>query len=284
MPEVAIITDSSSCLPPDFLDRFGIDIIPINLMVGGKTYRDLVDISPSQAYELFLQDPASFKTSPATPEDCLAIFQNASRKSKNIFCISLSSQISVLTTVVRIARERARELLPETRIEVMDSGTTTAAEGFIVLAAARAAEAGKSLEQVIEAAERIKSRVHSIVLLETMRYVYRSGRVPKIAAQAASMLNIHPLFTVSERVRFVTATATMKHGIERMLRMMRDSAGRNPLHCAVIHAYAPEEAARLKERVAADFNTVELWTSEFSPVMGYATGTGTLGLAFYVDM
>jgi fatty acid-binding protein DegV len=63
--------------------------------------------------------------------------------------------------------------------------------------------------------------------------------------------------------------------------MMHDEVGQNPVRCAVMHAYAQEEADKLKARVASEFNAIELWVSEFSPVMGYATGTGTLGLAFY---
>ena len=79
------------------------------------------------------------------------------------------------------------------------------------------------------------------------------------------------------------AVRSRERGIERMLKIMSDKVGQDPVHVAVTHAYALEEAQRLKERVASAFNCVELWISEFSPLMGYATGTGTLGLAFYPE-
>jgi DegV family protein with EDD domain len=120
-------------------------------------------------------------------------------------------------------------------------------------------------------------------LLDTVKYVYRSGRVPRIAAQAGSILNIKPIFTIKGSVHFATAVVSRGAGIERMLRMMRDKVDRQPIHCAIMHAYDPEDAESLKERVKKGFNCVELWITEFSPVMGYATGTGTLGLAFYLD-
>lgn len=283
MVNIAIVTDSVACLTKELVEQYGIEIIPITILAGGKVYRDWLDISPSQAYELVLRDPNSFKTAPATPEECLEVIHNASQKAKNILCVIVSSQISALWSMVKIASEKARTALPDARIEVLDSATATSAEGFIALAAARAAEAGRSFDEVIETAEQMRSRVHTLVLLDTVRYVYRSGRVPKIAAQAASMLNIRPIFTVYGKVNFATAVASRKHGIERLIKMVREKVGQNPVHCAVMHAYAPEEAQKLKDRIASEFNTIELWVSEFSPVMGYATGTGTLGVAFYIE-
>jgi DegV family protein with EDD domain len=135
---------------------------------------------------------------------------------------------------------------------------------------------------VLSAAEEIKSKVNAILLLDTIRHVYRSGRIPKVASQIGSALNIKPLLTISGSVHFSGVVRNRKQGIERILQMMREKAGRNPVHVAVTHAYAPDEAENLKERIASEFDCAELWLSEFSPVMGYACGTGTVGIAFYV--
>lgn len=284
MSDIAIVTDSVSCLNRELLDKYGIEVIPFTLFAGGRAYHDGVDITTTQAYELFLKDPDSFKTAPSTPRDCLAVFHKMSREAKNILCITVSTKISTFFNVARIAGELAKEELKETRIEILDSQTAAAAQGFVVLAAARAVENGKNFEGVIEAARDMIPRVNAIVLLETVRNVYRSGRVPKIAAQAASVLNIHPLFSLYGSVNFVTASMSKKIGIQRMLKFMRNKVDGNPVHCAVMHAYAPGEAQALQRRVALDFNCVEIWASEFSPIMGYATGTGTLGVAFYADL
>jgi len=140
---------------------------------------------------------------------------------------------------------------------------------------------------VVKAAEEMRDRVIFLALLETIRHVYRTGRIPKIAAVAGSMLNIKPILAVSPKtsgvVHFVGAVRSRERGIDKMLGIMRDRVGRSPAHVMVMHAFAPEEAEKLKERVAAEFNCAELWVTEFSPVMGYATGTGTLGLAFYKE-
>jgi DegV family protein with EDD domain len=283
MPQVAIVTDSVACLPEKLINQYGIELIPLNILSGGKIYRDGYDLTPSKAYELFSRDPDSFKAAPANPGECLNALRRAGQKAKNILCITLSVKISTQYNVARMAKEKAKEEMPDIRIEILDSETATASQGFIVLAAARAAESGKSLDEVIATAMDVKRKVNSIVLLDTVRYVYRSGRIPRIAAQAASVLNIRPIFTVNEIVRFVTAVRSKKSGIERLIKMTRSKIDSKPIHCAVMHAYDPKEAEELISLVASEFNCVELWISEFSPIMGYATGTGTLGLAFYSE-
>jgi fatty acid-binding protein DegV len=98
-----------------------------------------------------------------------------------------------------------------------------------------------------------------------------------------SVLSIRPILTISGAVHFAGMVHSRKQGIERILMMMRDRVGDRPVHVAVTHAYALEEAEKLKARISAEFNCVEIWLSEFSPVMGYACGTGTVGMAFYTD-
>lgn len=258
-------------------------IIPINFYAGGKIYKDWVDITPSKAYELFLQDPDSFKTSACSPEDCLQAYRNASRRARNILCITVSAKLSTVYNVAQEAKEAIRTELPDVRIAVMDSQTATPAEGLVVLAAARAAAAGKDLAEVTSIADTIKNRVEAIAFLDTIRHAYRSGRIPKVASQIGSVLNIRPILTVSSTVNLSGVVRSRKHGMKRLLEMMREKVGQNPVHAAVMHAYAPEEAERLKEQVAQQFRCAELWLTEFSPVMGYACGTGTVGIAFYTE-
>jgi DegV family protein with EDD domain len=279
-----VVTDSISSLPRELVEQYGIGIVPISLTIGGKIYRDWIDISPTEAYKLFLQDPETFATSPASPGNYLEAYKEASQRAKNILCITLSSRLSTGYDMARVAQEDAKRELPGISITVLDSQTVTAAEGFVALVAARAAAAGKSLAQVSKIAEEVREKVTFICVLDTIRHVYRTGRIPKVAAQAASVLHIRPILTSSSGlVRFAGAARNMKHGIERLFQIMRAKVGQSPVHVAVMHAFAPEEAEKLKERVAAEFNCAELWITEFSPVMGYATGTGTLGLAFYPE-
>jgi len=284
LPKVAVVTDSVACLTRELVERYGIKIVPANFYFGDKIYRDWVDITPSQAYELFLKDPSAFKTSGINPAHFLEAYRQVGNPSGGILCVTLSSKLTMVYNSALEAKEQAAEKLPHTFIEVLDSRTAAAAEGFIALAAARAADAGKKLAEVVKVAEEVRSKAWVVALMDTIRYIYRSGRIPKIAARAGSMLNIKPVLTIaSGAVRFKGAVRNREHGIKRVLEITREKVGRRPVHMAVMHAYAPEDAENLKKMVADEFNCVELWVTEFSPVMGYACGTGTLGLAFYTE-
>jgi DegV family protein with EDD domain len=259
-------------------------VVPYSFYLDGRVYRDWVDISPSEAYKLFLKDPMSFYSSPASPIDWLEAYRSMSRETTDIVCVTVSSKLSTAYNVARDAREQAGEEIPGVTIEVVDSLTATAAEGFVALAAARAAEVGKGLAEVADAARAMSQRVDVVALMDTVRYIYRSGRIPRIASQLGSILNIKPIFTISHgAVRVPSVVRNKGRGIERLLEMVRGKVGQRAAHIIVMHAYALDEAKRLMERVSSEFNCAELWLTEFSPLMGYACGTGTLGLAFYAE-
>ena len=284
MRQVAIITDSIACLTRELVEQYGIGIVPISICFRDEVYRDWVDITPTEAYELFLQDPERFTTSPASPGRYLEAYHKASNQTKNILCVTLSAKLSTGYDMACVAREQAKSELPQTSIEVLDSQTVTAAQGFVALIAARAAAEGKSLAEVVEVANAMRSRITFLILVDTIRHVYRTGRIPKVAARVGSVLNIKPILTSSSGlVRFAGAVRSKERGINRILQMMRNKVGQSPVHVAVMHAYALDEAERLKERISSEFNCAELWLTEFSPVMGYATGTGTLGFAYYKE-
>ncbi len=282
--KVVIITDSIACLTTELIEQYGIEIIPLNFYVNGKVYRDWIDVSPSEAYELFLRDPESFKTSAVSPGDCLRVYREISKQTNEILCITLSSKLSAVYDIVRAAAEQFKEELAQISIRVIDSRTAAAGQGLVALAAAKVADEGKSLSEVVKAAEEVRDKVTVIAHMDTVRYIYRSGRIPKVAAMAGSMLNIKPIFTFSSGVpRFIGSVRSKERGLERLLKLMVRKVGQRLIHVAVMHVYDQDEAERLKERVSSEFNCAELWVTEFSPLMGYACGTGTLGLAFYPE-
>lgn len=284
MQKVAIIVDSIACLTKEMVQKYGISVLPLNFYHGGKIYRDWVDITPSEAYQLFLKDPESFKTSSVSPGECLEAYREVSKQSENILCITVSSKISAVYQAAQQAKAEIKTEIPHISITVLDSRTVAAAEGLIALAAAQAAASGKSLTEVAQLAEKIREKVSFYVFLDTIRHVYRSGRIPKIASQVGSILNIKPILTTASGVlHFVGVSRTKVGGINRLLNILRDKAQQKPLHIAVTHAYAPEEAENLRELISSEFNCEDIWLTEFSPLMGYACGTGTIGIAFYSD-
>jgi DegV family protein with EDD domain len=283
--QVSVITDSIACIPSDLRKRYNIGIIPLNFYANGNVYRDGIDVTPSQAYQLFLKDPETFKTSGASIGGCLEAFRTSAMQGKDILAVILSSKLSAIHNNAEAAGRQTQEEYPGISVVVTDSMTAAAAEGFVALAAARAAQKGGSLAEVEAVARQVREKVGIIAYMDTVRYIYRSGRIPKIASVAGSMLKIKPIFTFSSGVpRFMGAVRNKNIGIKRLIEEMHEKAGDRPLHVAVMHVYAECDAINLKNKVSEEFNCVELWLTEFSPLMGYACGTGTLGLAFYPEM
>ena len=285
MDRIAIITDSIACLPPEMAEQYHIHIVPAgNIYFEGKSYRDWLDLSHHEVYRMLEGSPEEFFTGSTTPSDFLETYKELSLQADNIVYIALSSKFSTLHNMACVARDIAKEELPNTRIEIIDSRTATAAQGFVALAAAEATIKGDDLVGVINAAKRVNDKVDLFYILETIRYVYRTGRVPKTVANLGSKLNVKPIITVHNGSAQICGLVRNKaHGIEHLLQLTRPKIADHPVHIAVLHADAPDEAEKLKQRVSAEFNCVELWVSQFSPLMAYATGRGVIGIAFYIE-
>jgi len=166
--KVSVITDSTSSLNKDLVDKYKIGIVPISIYSGGKVYRDWVDINPREAYELFLKDPDDFTTSPSSPGQFLEAFHKVGKNAPGILCITLSSKLSTGYDMALNAREKAKTEISGVTIEVLDSLNVTASEGFIALAAARAAADGKSLEDVVKTAKDVRDKSRFVILLDTI--------------------------------------------------------------------------------------------------------------------
>ncbi|MFC1982919.1 DegV family protein [Chloroflexota bacterium] len=285
MSDIVIVADSIACIPTEQAEHFKIRIVPANIFFNGNLYRDMIDLTSAQAYDFLDKAPQFWRSSAASPEDYAEAYREL-RNAHNILVITISSKLSMFCVSAKAAKEIIQKELPSTVIEIMDSETAAAAEGLIVLAAARAASEGKAFEEVVTIAREVKERVRFLGLLETIRHVYRTGRIPKIASQVGSLLSLKPILTDGNGVISIAgASRTKEHGIEKMLNMMKKQTGYSePIHVAIMHADANEEAQMLKERIATEFNCEELFITDFSPIMAYATGRGTLALAFYKSL
>jgi len=284
MSKVALVADSIACLPREMVERYGIEIVSPNIYFDGQIYRDWIDISPSDAYRLLEKAPDLFSTSAPPPAAFVEAYRKVGVDAEAVLVITLSSKVSTVYNAAVAARDLVQGELNRVRIEVLDSMTATGAEGFVVLAAARAVENGKGLDGALGAAKAAMHKVDLLFVLETIRHAYRTGRIPKIATQLGAWLSVRPMFTWENGVaRLIGVTRNKEKGLNQLLEEMHRRTGRKPVHVAVHHAGAPEEGERLRSRVQQEFNCVELWVTEMSPIMGYSTGTGALGLAFYAE-
>ena len=284
MRKVAVIADSIGCIPRDMIETYGIEVVAPNIYWNGSVYRDWLDITPGQAYQLLQKDPDAFTTAAPSPGDLADVYRKVSKTAESLLCITLSSKVSTLHDAAVAASKLVKDELPSTKIEVMDSRICTGAEGFVVMAAARAASEGKGLVEAIDAAKWVRDRVDLLFVLDTVRHAYRTGRIPRFASQVGSLLEVKPVLGWRDGVaRFKGMTRSKDKGIDQIVGLMHNRVGGKRVHVAVHHTDAAEEGEKLKERIQKEFDCVELWLTEFSPIMGYAAGRGALGLAFYSE-
>ncbi|MDD4875554.1 MAG: DegV family protein [Dehalococcoidales bacterium] len=280
---VAIITDSVACLPMELVKKYDIEVVPIELNFGDKAYRDGLDISPNEFYQMLRQADKLPTTAAALPGSYLEAYHRASQRSNKILCITLSAKLSGMFNSAQLAMEKVDGALPNVLIKVMDCGTAAAAEGLVVLAAAKAAASGKNLIEIIDITMNVMKRVHLFVMVDTLNYLVKGGRVPQVAALASALLKIKPIITITDgEVHPVTNPRTVRGAMERILQLMRkEILPGQSLYGAVMHADAMDEAMLLKEQISAQFDCAELFITEFTPVMGAHTGPGVIGVAFY---
>jgi DegV family protein with EDD domain len=282
MTGIAIVTESSACLPAEVVERYGISVVPLGLLFGGELFRD-GDL-PSAEFYARLRDPAQRATTAApAPGEFLRAFREARANGATAaLCLTLSSQYSGAHSAAVNAAQLAPSELPGFEVRVVDTGGIAMAHGFAVLDAAAAAAAGATLDEAASAAERAAGGATLVGVLDTTRYLARSGRVPWILHFISSLLRIKPVIAQSGgKVRAVGRVRTMVKGIDRMVDYVVDkTAPGTPLRVAIMHADAADRAGELANRAREKLAPAELVITEFTTVMAVHTGPGFLGLAW----
>lgn len=283
--QVAIVCESTCCLPESLIQQYHIGIIPIPFVFGSETFLDGVDITPAQFYSKLLATKTPPKTSPPSPGEYIYTWRTAAESAPAVVSVTVDSKVSTMQRSALLAQEMAPELLPDVPVVVVDSLSAAMGQGFVALAAARAAARGASLEEVVQIATEVSHRVKMIVTLDTLDFLAKASRIPQVAAFLGGVLAIKPIIQISggdivplARVR--TRRRSIDALFERMEQMVPEG---ERVHVAVQHARAEAEASALEARVRERFNCIEVYTTEFTPVMGGYCGPGLLGLAFYVE-
>jgi len=284
--KVAVVADSTCCLPPEIVDKYDISIVPLEIIYDSKSYRDGIDITPNEVYKIMRRKENLPTTSTASAGDFLNAYRQLSQKADSILCITLTSLQSKTFEAALAAKEIAEEEMPGTTVEVFDSRSVAAALGFIVREAARVASQGGGMDEAIEAARKMMGKVNFVAMLDTLYYLARLGRIAKAAAWAGSVLDMKPVLEHNPAVGETMPVArprTKKNAIARMLKIMAERTGGSPVHVMVQHADELEEAKKLAAEIESRFKCVEMSITEFTPVMGVHTGPGLLAIGFYAD-
>ena len=276
---VKIVTDSVADLPSHVVKELDITVVPILVRWGEELYRDGIDLTAAQFYERLKRSRIPPSTSVPSPGTFAEAYDKLAEESNEIIAIIVTSR---LTGTYNVALQSIGLMKRKCRVEVIDSKCATMAEGFVVMKAAQAAQAGASLDEVMEVTRKTIPRVDFLSTFDTLEYLKRGGRIGKAQAFLGSILKVNPLITLRDGVvEPVGRTRSRAKAIDRLCEFAMSYSHIEEI--AIEEATTPNDADRIAERLSAKFPKERIYRSKPSPVIGAHTGPGFLLVAVLGD-
>jgi DegV family protein with EDD domain len=278
MSKVALVTDSTAYIPKEYLEEYDIRVAHAVVIWEGEDMLDGVDIQPKEFYERLQISKEMPTSSQATTREFKEIFEELHSEDRDILCIVISSKFSGTWNSVK----QAKEMLGGIRVEAIDSLTSSMGMGWPIIKAARAAARGASVEECKKIAEEALDNSGILLMVDTLKFLHRGGRIGGAQWFLGSALNLKPLLEVVngtfeglERVR------TRGKALNRLVDLTVERiGGRKPVYLAAVHTNAHDVAAQLLEKASGILDPVESMVADVSPAVGVHMGPGAVGLAF----
>ncbi len=277
-----IVTDSGTdiYLPPEQMAKLDIHIVPLIVTLGGKSYREDVDIQADEFYRLLVATDSLPTTSQPSAGDFAETYRRLAAADPDILSIHMTSGLSGTFN----AATAGAELVAQANVTVVDTKTLSAAAGWQVVAAARAAKAGWSKEQILPMLERIGAASDSIYTLKELDYLIHGGRISHMKGLIASVLNLKPLIGVEKvggtYVQLGQAR-TFKRAVKGLAELIaKQHAPGSALRVQVLHSHNPGGATMLHKQVDQLFECAWLPVGPMSLVLGAHTGPSMVGIAY----
>ncbi len=269
---VKIITDSVADLPSKVARELAITVIPLNVRFGTEVYRDGIDLTAEQFYDKLKHSEVLPVTSVPTPAAFTEAYDKLAEETDEILAIILSAKLS---GTYEVALHSAGLMKRKCRVEVIDSQWAVMAEGFVVMKAAKVAQTGVSLDEVMDITHRNISRVDMRAAFDTLEFLKRGGRIGRAQAFLGSMLKINPIIGMSGgEVQPFARERSRAKAIERLYNFAMSYSYIEEM--AVEDAACPDDAEALVEQLSHKFPKDRIYRSRTTPVIGTHTGPGLL--------
>jgi DegV family protein with EDD domain len=279
MSRVAVVTDSTSYLPPELIERHDISIVPLYVVFGDRPVPE-VEIDD---FEAFFEELRSAERLPTTSQpsvgDFRAAYEPLLADGREIVSIHISGGLSGTPEAARQAKQALEsDGGGGERIEVVDSMTAAGGLGFMVLAATKAAADGKSLQEVVEWVSEARSELKLWFAIDTLEFLRRGGRIGAASAWIGSTLKVKPILTVENEMTPVERVRTATRAFERLVDYARQRHESGADAWSAQHIHAPDQLGALIERCREVFDREPVIVSELGPVLAVHTGPGLLGV------
>ncbi len=288
---IRIVTDSGAHLPHELRRQWNISVVPLIVLFGAKTYKDEVELSNEQFYEMLRREKVHPGTSAPAPGEFAAVWKPFVEQGDEIVAVVLPRSLSATyASALNAKAQLEAECGQPLPITVVDSQFVSMATGFQVLLAAQLARAGKSRDEIATAIKSLEERISRVFLLDTLEYLRRGGRIGNGQAFLGTMFSIKPLLqVVNGKVEPLERVRSRKAGLNRLIELVTQPphthsaapVGSGPLHVAVLNAAALSDAEYLENELRARFNIAELYQASIGPVIAAHSGPQAVGLAFY---
>jgi DegV family protein with EDD domain len=280
VPEIAIITDTDASLPEAVCDQYGIFQVPIAINFGSEVFKTGVDIDDKILFERVDEEGVLPTTSAPSPGDFSDAFAEALRKgAESVLCFCVSSEISATYG----AAVSASKTMPDRDIQVIDTRSLSMGQGFLVLAAAEAAQDGASITEIKSLVDSLQERTYFYAVLPTLKYLAMSGRVSQAAAGIANVISIKPILTIKDgKLDLLERVRTIRKAWGRAIELSVEAVGSNKIErMAIAHVVAEEEAHKFYDQFCTTVPCPdEVLFTELSPGLSVHAGAGMIGAAF----
>ncbi|MGV8982974.1 DegV family protein [Clostridium sp.] len=275
MSKIALITDSTSDVDKEMIQKYDLKVLPLRIIYKDKEYIDRVTITPKEVYDNFVYEIPS--TSLPSMQDMEDMYLKLEEEGyTQAIAVVISANLSGTYNTLRLVSENH----PSIETCVFDSKSLTIGEAAIVEECGEMIKDGKSFEQIVEALPEIQSRVTVYYAVDTLKYLIKGGRIGKVSGTIGEILNIKPIISINnDGVYYTYAKAKgKKKAISKLVDIAKEALEHTPCKIWVMHGGAYEEVKAFSETIAALPNISRLSFGEISPVAGVHTGPGLLGI------
>lgn len=266
-----VVTDSTADLPPEWAERFGIEVVPLNVVFGNDSYRDRVDLTDEQFFQMLAEAPKLPTTAAPAPGDFAAVYEKLSHECEACISIHIGSNLSGTVEAARVGAESVEDF----EVKVVDTKSVSMTVAFLCRIAAEA----PSLEAALEAVEQRIAKQRILALLDTLKYVEMGGRVGRVQYIVGSVLDMKAIMSVADgEIRALDRVRTRAKAIPRLIEHVKADA---PLeHLAVMHSVSEEAAERLRDELQAAFPGLDIVVGQIGAVIGTHAGPNALGACY----
>jgi DegV family protein with EDD domain len=276
---IHIVTDGAADIPAEWEKEYQIDIIPINIQFGEKTYLQNVELDSEGFYKLVEETGKIPKTSQPSPHQFKEFYKKIAQKGDTVLSIHVTGKLS---GTYASAVAAAEELKDEYRVIPFDSAGGSLGLGFMCRESRKMDRAGKSVEQIVKYLESVRDRVLIILTLDTLEYARMSGRVGTLSAALASILNVKPIAVLRDGlVNMEEKVRTRKAALDRVLEMARNEFKEQPIYLGIVHARDIASGKALMAEAKERLNCKETVLIDLSISLAANFGPGTVGLVLY---